>query len=121
LHEGFSAPAWIPRSTGETLCALRGASFHLLVYLASGHGINMTVCVSPQFGGAWNPKEEAGLAWLCRALGLPAWHGERRYASYDERDAHIRELAARLPDLVAAAKARGAGLWSEVHALVRNS
>jgi hypothetical protein len=120
-REGFSAPAWIPRAAGETLCALRGEPFHLLVYLAIGHGINMTVCVTPEFRGAWNPEAELGLTWLCRFLGLPDWDGARRYRSYDERDEHIRLLADRLPGLAAAAKARGDRLWPELAAFVRNN
>jgi hypothetical protein len=93
---------------------LRGEPFNLHVYLAAGHGINMTVCVAPQFSGAWNPPGELGLTWLCRFLRVPDWDGARRYASYDERDAHLRLLAQRLPELVAAAKAQGASLWREL-------
>jgi hypothetical protein len=117
-RDGFSAPAWIPRAAGETLCVLRGEPFNLHVYLASGHGINMTVCVGPEFHGSWNPDTEVGLDWMCRALGLAGWDGARRYASFGERDAHLAELAARLPELVRSAKTRGAVLWPAVHALV---
>ena len=79
----------------------------------------MTVSVSPEFSGAWNPRKEVGLGWLCRSLDLAAWHADRRYASYDERDAHIRELAVRLPWILGSAKGRGASLWPEVQALLR--
>jgi hypothetical protein len=74
----------------------------------------MTVCVSPIFKGAWNPREELGLNWLCRFLDLAAWHNDRRFASYDERDAQLRLLAAGLPEIVAAARARGKDLWPEL-------
>jgi hypothetical protein len=117
-REGFSAPIWIPRNEGETLCAMRAEPFHLLVYLASGHGINMTVCAAPRFADAWNPEREVGLTWLCRSLALPDWDGGRRFVSYDARDLHLRDLAARLPAIVAASKARGPSLWPDVQALV---
>ena len=112
---GFSSPLWIPRGPEETLAVFRGKPFDLLVYCAAGHGVNMTVTVAPESNASrsWNPSDELGLIWLCRALGLPAWES-RRYGSSAERDAHIQELARRLLEFVSTARARGGALWPEV-------
>ena len=122
VEAGFSTPLWVPRAPEEALAIYRGSPFDLLVYCAGGHGVNMTVTVTPE-GNAkpnWNPCDEIGLGWFSQALGLAPWISPR-YGSSAEREAHIQELCRRLPEFVSAARPRGAALWSEVRELVRSS
>jgi hypothetical protein len=116
LDHGLSV-TWHPRNPGEILCALQDESVCILVYLASGHGINLTATVAPLFDGSWNPPSERGLPWLIDFLELPPWQ-HRRFDSYDERDQHIFRLASVLPAVVDSVRARGAPLWPQLHAFI---
>ncbi len=117
---GFVGPLWIPRHREEMLAIFRGTPFDLLVYCAAGHGVNMTVTVAPESNAnrGWNSNDEVGLGWPAQALTLPPWRSPR-YGSSSELDTHIQELARRLPEFVAAARARGTALWSDVRECVR--
>lgn len=111
---------WLPRHSDETLCALFDDSICLLVYLAMGHGINLTVCVAPTFDNIWYPPSERGLSWLTKYLGLAPWDNSRRYASYDGRDEYLLLLARLLPELVAAIRSEGTGFWPKLYAFVQD-